>query len=89
MGNREKGVAAGKKAIDLSVEDKNKMKESDMIITLAQIYTKLGLFDEAIKSIEYLLENPSNFSPKLLELDPVWKPLLDRPEIKSLLRKYS
>jgi len=89
MGNKEKAVAEGKKAIDLSVEDKNKMKESDMIITLAQIYTKLGLFDEAIKNIEYLLKNPSNFSPKLLELDPVWKPLLNRPEIKSLLRKYS
>jgi serine/threonine-protein kinase len=87
-GNKEQAVAEGKKAIDLTVEDKNKMKESDMIITLAQIYTKLGLFDEAIKNIEYLLKNPSNFSPKLLELDPVWKPLLNRPEIKSLLRKY-
>jgi tetratricopeptide (TPR) repeat protein len=87
-GNKEQAVAEGKRAIDLTVEDKNKMKESDMIITLAQIYTKLGLFDEAIKNIEYLLKNPSNFSPKLLELDPVWKPLLNRPEIKSLLRKY-
>jgi tetratricopeptide (TPR) repeat protein len=89
MGNKEKAVEEGKKAIALTVENKNKLKESDMITTLAQIYTMLGLFDEAIKNIEYLIKNPSNFSPKLLELDPVWKPLLNRPEIKSLLKKYS
>jgi hypothetical protein len=65
------------------------MKESDMIVTLAQIYTKIGLYDEAIKNIEYLLKNPSNFSPKLLELDPVWKPLNNKPEYQILIKKYS
>jgi tetratricopeptide (TPR) repeat protein len=89
LGNKEKAVDEGKEAIDLRVKDKNKMKESDMIVTLAQIYTKIGLYDEAIKNIEYLLKNPSNFSPKLLELDPVWKPLNNKPEYQILIKKYS
>jgi hypothetical protein len=49
----------------------------------------VGLFDDALYNIEYLLKNPSNFSIKLLQLDPVWKPLLNIPEVKTLIKKYS
>jgi tetratricopeptide (TPR) repeat protein/TolB-like protein len=89
VGNKVKAIEEGKKAIDLTIADKNKMKESDMIVTLAQIYTRLGLFDEAIKNVEFLLKNPSNFSTKILKLDPVWKPLFNYPEMKTLIMTYS
>jgi serine/threonine-protein kinase len=87
-GNKDEAIAEGKKAIELTLADKNKMKESEMIINLTQIYTMVGLFDDALYNIEYLLKNPSNFSIKLLQLDPVWKPLLNIPEVKTLIKKY-
>jgi tetratricopeptide (TPR) repeat protein len=88
-GDKDKAIAEGKKAIELAVVNKNKMDESDMTANLAQIYTELGLFDDAIYNIEYLLKNPSNFSIKILQLDPVWKPLLNILEVKTLIKKYS
>ncbi len=88
-GNKDFAVAEGKKAIELAVANKNKMDESDMIVNLAQIYSVLGLSDDALSNIEYLLKNPSSFSTKLLLLDPVWRPLYSCAQFKSLIEKYS
>jgi tetratricopeptide (TPR) repeat protein len=87
-GDQDKAIMEGKKAIDLAISDKNKMDESEMILNLAQIYTLLGLFDDAIPQIEYSLNNPSLFSTKMLQIDPVWKPLRDRREFKTIITKY-
>lgn len=88
-GNKDKAVTEGKKAIELTVLDKSKMDESDMILNLAKIYTMVGLYDDALYNIEYSLKNPSALSTKLLQIDPVWKPLLNRQEFKTMLEKYS
>ena len=87
-GEKNEAELEGKKAVQLAETKKNPMVQIDMILNLAQIYTKLGLFDEAIKNIEYALQNPSLFSTKMLKLDPTWKPLMDRKELKTLLSKY-
>lgn len=88
-GNVDKAISEGKKAIELSAEDKNKMHESEMIILLAQIYTMLGRYDDAIDNVEILLKNPSCFSLKLMQIDPVWKPLLTQAEFIKIKREYS
>jgi tetratricopeptide (TPR) repeat protein len=88
-GNEDKAIIEGKKAVELSVENKNKMDESDMIVNLALIYTMLGKYDDAFSNIEVSLKNPSLLSVKLLQIDPSWKPLLTRPEFNTILRKYS
>jgi tetratricopeptide (TPR) repeat protein len=87
-GNRDSAIAEGEKAVELAVNDKNKLDECDMIVNLARIYTMLGLFDKAIYYIEYSLKNPSNLSTNSLQIDPVWRPLLNRKEIKTLIQKY-
>jgi len=87
-GNEEKAIIEGKKAVALSAENKNKMEESDMLVNLALIYTMLGKYDDALYNLENSLENPSNLSIKLLQIDPGWKPLLDQPEFKNILKKY-
>lgn len=83
-------VAEGKKAVDL-VKYTN-FDKSDMILNLARIYTMSGQYDKAIATIGYLMESelniPSNFSMKLMKHDPVWEPLLTRPEMKEIQRKY-
>jgi len=59
------------------------------MVDLARIYTILGDYDNAFSSIENLLKNPASFSVKLLQLDPVWKPLSDKPQYNALIKKYS
>jgi tetratricopeptide (TPR) repeat protein len=90
IGYKEKAIDQGKKAVDL-IKYLN-MGKSDMIVNLARIYTMVGEYDQAISTIDYLLEKqlhtPSSFSASLLQLDPVWKPLLSIPAIKELLKKH-
>jgi tetratricopeptide (TPR) repeat protein len=87
-GNKDKAINEGKKAIELTVADKNKIDEGEMVINLALIYTTLGLFDDALPIIENSLKNPSSLSLKMLQMDPEWKPLLSRKEIIKILNKY-
>ena len=89
IGDEEKAIAEGKKAIALAAENKNMMEVSDMKVSLALIYTMLGKYEEAIKYVEEALENPSNFSIKLMQIDPSWKPLLDQPDLKNIIKKYN
>jgi hypothetical protein len=87
MGNKEKAIEEGKISIGLTL--KNKKDESDMKINQAVVYTMVGDYDNAIINIEYLMENPSLFSCRMLELDPVWKPLLKIADVQILIKKYS
>jgi tetratricopeptide (TPR) repeat protein len=87
LGNKSAAVAEGEKAITLA--EKNKMDESEMKINLARIYTLAGDYDNAIVTIAYLLNNPSCLSKRMLQLDPRWKPLMENPEYKEMIRKYS
>jgi tetratricopeptide (TPR) repeat protein len=87
IGNKEKAIDEGEKAVELSENDE--LRQMDMIINLAQIYTMVGVFDKAVSTIEYLLINPSFFSTKLLKIDPAWSKLTNHPEYKSLISKYS
>jgi tetratricopeptide (TPR) repeat protein len=87
-GNKEKAIEEGIEAVDLTIKDKNKMDECDMIVNLARIDVMLGLYDKALSYIEYSLKNPSNFSTNLLQIDPIWKPIVNRPEIRIWIQKY-
>jgi tetratricopeptide (TPR) repeat protein len=88
--NTEKAIEEGKKAIDIIQYDN--FDKSDMIMNLAKIYTMVGEYEKASQTIHYLMQIPINipscFSRELLQLDPIWKPLLNQPEIKTLLKRY-
>ncbi len=88
LGRKYDAISEGKKAIQLTISDQNNMNESDMIVNLAQIYTTLGLYQDALQNIEYSLKNPSTISTKLLQIEPAWKPLRDRTEFKTIIAKY-
>ncbi len=85
--SKSKAIEAGEKALKLT-ED-NALKESDRKRDLAQIYVMLGDFDSSLKQIDDLLKNPSCFSLKLMQLDPVWKPLIYQPGFQKILTGYS
>ncbi len=87
LADKVKAVDAGKKAVELS--GKNKIAEGNMMINLAEIYEMTGDFENSMKYIKYLLENPSSLSIKQLQLDPTWKLLSSRSDFQELIRKYS
>jgi tetratricopeptide (TPR) repeat protein len=89
-GDKENAISEGKKAIELIKY--NNFDKSDMILDLARIYTMVGEYDQAVSTIDYLLQTPLNipscFSGNLLKIDPVWKPLISQPKYQSMLRIY-
>lgn len=87
LGDRAKAVEAGKKAVEMSGKDK--IAEGNMRINLAGIYVMTGDSENSIKTIKYLLENPSQLSVKLLQLDPVWKPLSSNSDFQEMIHKYN
>lgn len=87
MRNRLKAIEAGEKALNLTKD--NVLQATETKESMAQIYTMLGDFENALRYIDDLLLNPSLFSLKLLQVNPVWKPILFLPEFQGLLIKYS
>ena len=79
-------VEAGKKALKLSTDA---LTRNDRLLDLAQIYVIVGDYDNCFRVMDELLKNPSNFSIKLLQLDPAWNPLHEKPEYKKLIEEYT
>ncbi len=67
------------------ITGKKRIKSKDM----AQIYVMLGEYNKSIPLLEELLGNPSDFSVKSLQVDPVWQPLEDNPGFRKLITYYS
>ena len=87
MNDRLKAVEAGQKAVKLAEYNYGDYKSR--IRDLAEIYVKLGDYSKSLTLLEDLLKNPSDISVKLLQIDPVWKPLQNNPGFKELLIEYS
>jgi tetratricopeptide (TPR) repeat protein len=85
--DRSRALDAGQRAIDLTKD--NGINKSNRIKDLAQIYVMLGEYNRSLKLLDEILKNPSSISIKLLQLDPVWKPLHEKSEFKKIINKYS
>jgi len=86
LNNSLKAIEAAKKAVKLSTDV---LSKDDILIELAEIYIMCGDYNNGFRQINDLLKSPSSFSVKMLMLDPVWKPILNKPELKKLLNDYS
>ncbi|MFZ0282749.1 MAG: hypothetical protein WAL29_13945 [Bacteroidales bacterium] len=87
LNERTIAVEAGEKAVKLAESDY--MVKKWRIRDLAQIYVMVREYDKALKLLEELLKNPSDFSTKLLQIDPVWRPIIKKPDYNKVLLKYS
>lgn len=85
--NREKAVEAGERALAL-VRD-NVLEAAIIKEELAKIYVMLGDYTNALIIMDELLRTPSCFSLKMLELDPLFRPLIYLPEFQKLAVKYA
>jgi tetratricopeptide (TPR) repeat protein len=89
LGLDDKAISEGEKAVKLLPVSKEAYKGPFLVEDLALIYVMVGKYDDAIKQIKYLLSIPGLLSIKILELDPRWAPLRNRPEFKKILQTYS
>jgi tetratricopeptide (TPR) repeat protein len=88
LGRKDEAVHAGEHAVELMPISKDALIGPDIVINLAQIYTRVGETDKALDLIDELLSIPCNLSVGLLRLDPVWDPLRDQPRFQEILEKY-
>ncbi len=87
LNDRKRATEAGQKAISLTKY--NGMDKSDRERDLAQIYVMLGEYTKGINLLDELLKKPSSISIKLLQIEPVWKPLLEISDFNKLIAAYS
>jgi len=87
LNDRKRAMEAGQKAISLTKY--NGMDKSDRERDLAQIYVMLGEYTKGINLLDELLKKPSSISIKLLQIEPVWKPLLEISDFNKLIAAYS
>jgi tetratricopeptide (TPR) repeat protein len=88
MGKKTDAVKEAEKALKIAA-GKNLMDECEMRIILAQVYVMNGDYFNALPCIAKLLNTPSPLSLKMLQTDPTWQPLMDQPEYRNKIRKYT
>ena len=87
LNDSKKAIEYGQEALNLS--ENNLMEKSYSKKDLTQIYVMLGKYEQALSLIDEQLNNPSALSVGVLQIDPVWNPLQEKPEFKKMLKKYS
>jgi TolB-like protein/Tfp pilus assembly protein PilF len=87
LGLKGKAIEAGAKGVELLPMNKDAYLGVYRIEDLARIYVMVGEYDKALVQIKFLLSHPSLLSVKMLQLDPVWKPLREMPEFKKMIRR--
>jgi tetratricopeptide (TPR) repeat protein len=87
LGQKGKAIEEGTKAVDLLPMNKDAYFGVYRIEDLARIYVMVGDYDKALEQIKFLLSHPGPMSVKMLQLDPVWKPLREMPEFKKIIRR--
>jgi serine/threonine-protein kinase len=85
LGHEEEAIREGARGVSLYPLSRDAFYGIPYVLDLAQIYTLVGKHDAACEQLEQLLSVPSWVSPALLEMDPRWDRLRDRPRFQRLL----
>ena len=91
LGQPDRAVAEGQRAIDLLPISKNSLEGSQWVEALAEIQSQLGHADAAFALLKQLLDMPAGdaMSVWALKLDPVWDPLRADPRFQNLIAQAS
>ena len=87
LNDKTKAIQAGQKAVKMA--ESQYMEKKWRTKDLAQIYVMVGEYNKSLLLLEELLNTPSDFSIKMLQADPVWRPLRENPGFKRLVKTYS
>ena len=88
QGESHDAVREGTRAVELYSVSKDAYGGPQYIMNLAEIYTVVGLYDEAVSLLEHLMSISAGniVSVPLLRLEPRWDPLREHPRFQSLIR---
>jgi serine/threonine-protein kinase len=87
LGRNADAVRLSSHAADLISIEKDALSGPNFQIALAQIESRAGAPEEAIKRLRRLLSIPAGGAASIaaLKIDPVWDPIRDRPDFQQLL----
>lgn len=86
-GDREGALAAVRRAAERVPLERDAYKGTIVLETLAAVHVLTGDFDAAVDVLEQVLAVPSDLSPAVLRLDPIWEPLHPHARFRRLLER--
>ncbi|MFC1629386.1 protein kinase [Gemmatimonadota bacterium] len=86
LGRFDEAVAKGEEALLRWGPEQDSVAGIDSFHNLVDILVMCGRYEEAIETLERLLAIPSNISPAILRIDPLWRPLLEYVGFQKLLQ---
>jgi TolB-like protein/Flp pilus assembly protein TadD/predicted Ser/Thr protein kinase len=88
LNNKEKAISEGRQAVEILSFGKDAYNGQFMTANLAEIYVMTGEYDEAVKLVKDLLSRPGFASIPYFKADPIWAPILDKPQFKKLEKSF-
>ena len=89
LGRKEDAIRLARKAMAKDPLEADAFLGTFQMQMAALIFVRTGLYDEAIEQLARLLSVPSETSPALLRIDPIWDPLRDYPGFRELVKEGS
>jgi tetratricopeptide (TPR) repeat protein len=86
LGRKADAVREGQTAVKLLPVSREAYRGANLEAALAVIYATVGMKDQAVDRLKYLLTIPSQISPGLLQSDPRWSALKGDERFQKLLR---
>lgn len=84
-GHRDAAIAAAEEATREIPLSRDAFKATFLAESLASVYVLNGEHEAAVKQLEWLVTVPSELTPHVLLLDPMWDPLRAHAGFQSLL----
>jgi TolB-like protein/Flp pilus assembly protein TadD len=85
LGRNADALRLSRQAADLISIEKDALSGATLQMGLAQIETRAGAPEEAIKRIRHLLSIPNGIFLAPMKIDPVWDPIRNRADFQQLL----
>ena len=89
LNDKEKALEQIKRGTNLNPFREQSYFIFSRLLGLAEIYTLVGDYNNALKQIDTILSKPGYFSVTRLKIAPIFDPLRNLPGYKSIINKYS
>jgi serine/threonine protein kinase len=87
LDQKENAIKWAMKGVELMPISKEALRGQARSSDLAIVYVMTGEYDHAIELLEELIEIPSEITPAILEIDPMWDKLRGNPKFDRLLNR--
>ncbi len=85
---KDSAIAHSIIAVNLLTSSDDHFDSPFLHFNFAEVLVIFGLYDKALTQLELIMSRPGFTSAAFLQVDPLWKPLRDRPRFKALIEKY-